>query len=524
MLKGFTIRSGLTCVIAVFVAILAIVSFAGILALKLNNGALRAMYEVDTRSLVALKTSDALLQRARVSLDSYLSLYGLGDPEPALLSEAHRDLKDSEIEFSSYLSLQRQSADSEAVKQLAARRRSVLDRFVLPAADALGRMDFGRFKELQGKATQDAVASYQSAMRERETAVDGSQRGRYVQAQSRFQVMVAMLAGTSIVALAMGVVARQILVGIVVRPVAEIKAHLARIASGNLQGDVFVEYRNEMGMLLADVRTMQDALVRTVRSVRSGTETINLGVQEIASGSMDLSRRTEQQAASLELAAANMAQLTRAVKRNAETADTVTRQALTASQTASAGGEVVHEVVSTMQGISVHSSKVAEIVGLIESIAFQTNILALNAAVEAARAGEFGRGFAVVASEVRSLAQRSAQAAKEIKHLIDATVGKVAEGCLLAERAGAIMTEVVSSVTAVSGLMTEVHRATQEQSHDIEQVSGAVVQMDKSTQQNAALVEQAAAAAQSLKEQAALLDDVVAEFMIAADSDGTHPC
>ncbi|HKT97107.1 MAG TPA: methyl-accepting chemotaxis protein [Paraburkholderia sp.] len=515
MLKGFSIRSGLTCVIAVFVAILAVMSAAGILALRLNNDALRAMYEVDTRSVVALKTSDALLQRARVSLDSYLSLYGLGDPEPALLSGARQDLKDSEAEFSKYLSLQ-QSADTAAVRQLAARRRAVLDKSVLPAADALGRMDFGRFKELQGKATQDAVASYQSAMKAREDAVVDAQRERYAQAQSRFHSMVALLAGAALVALAVGIIARQILVGIVVRPVAEIKAHLARIASGNLQGDVLVEYRNEMGMLMADLRTMQDALVRTVRSVRSGTETINLGAQEIASGSIDLSRRTEQQAASLELAAANMAQLTRAVRKNAETADTVSRQASMASQTASAGGEVVHEVVRTMEGISVHSSKVAEIVGLIESIAFQTNILALNAAVEAARAGELGRGFAVVASEVRSLAQRSAQAAKEIKQLIDATVGRIDEGSQLAQKAGSIMTEVVSSVTAVSGLMAEVHRATQEQSHDIEQVSGAVVQMDTTTQQNAALVEQAAAAAQSLKEQAALLDDVVSEFKVAS--------
>ncbi|MEX3940586.1 methyl-accepting chemotaxis protein [Paraburkholderia sp. BR10937] len=515
MLKGLSIKRGLTCVISVFVVILALTSSAGILALKLNNDALRAMYEVDTSSLVALKTSDALLQRARVSLDSYLSLYGLGDPEPDLLLGARQDLKDSELEFSKYLSLQ-SGADSEAARQLAGRRRSVLDKAILPAAEALSQMDFGRFKELQGKATQDAVASYQSAMKARENAVVDLQRERFAQAQSRFHSMVAMLAATSIVALAVGIGARRILVGIVVRPVAEIQAHLARIASGNLQGDVLAESRNEMGMLMADVRTMQDALVRTVRSVRGGTETINVGAQEIASGSADLSRRTEQQAASLELAAANMAQLTRAVKKNAETANSVSRQALVASQTASAGGEVVHEVVRTMQGISVHSSKVAEIVGLIESIAFQTNILALNAAVEAARAGELGRGFAVVASEVRSLAQRSAQAAKEIKQLIDATVGKIDEGSLLAQRAGTIMTEVVSSVTAVSGLMAELHRATQEQSHDIEQVNGAVAQMDTTTQQNAALVEQAAAAAQSLKEQAALLDDVVSEFKLAS--------
>jgi methyl-accepting chemotaxis protein len=205
------------------------------------------------------------------------------------------------------------------------------------------------------------------------------------------------------------------------------------------------------------------------------------------------------------------------VKQNAENADKASRQALSASQTASAGGQVVDDVVRTMQGISVHSTKIAEIVGLIDSIAFQTNILALNAAVEAARAGELGRGFAVVASEVRSLAQRSAQAAKEIKQLIDDTVGKITEGSVLAERAGRTMTDVLSSVTSVSGLMVEIYDAAQEQSRGIEEVSKAVVEMDATTQQNAALVEEASAAAQSLEQQAVLLSSAVATFKLESD-------
>lgn len=518
MFKGLTIRAGMTLVIAVFVTILAVVSVAGIGALKLSNDALREMYETDTSALVALKTSDALLQRARVSLDSYQALYGLGDPEPALLDAARMDIRESDRQFSSFLSFQSQYAESQAPTQLKAQRRAVLDKAVLPELEALEHMNFGGFKELQGKQTQASVDAYQGTMRESENSVINGQRARYAQAQTRFRRMVAMLAGTALAALAIGIFARAMLVGIVVRPVAQIMEHLRRIASGNLSGDVLIQHRNEMGALLADLKTMQEALVRTVRSVRTSTESISCGAQEIASGSADLSRRTEQQAASLEVTAASMKQLTSTVKQNAENADKASRQALTASQTASAGGQVVDDVVRTMQGISVHSSKIAEIVGLIDSIAFQTNILALNAAVEAARAGELGRGFAVVASEVRSLAQRSAQAAKEIKQLIDDTVGKIAEGSALAERAGRTMTDVLSSVTSVSELMIEIYDAAQEQSRGIEEVSKAVVQMDTTTQQNAALVEEASAAAQSLEQQAVLLSSAVATFKL--DSDG----
>jgi methyl-accepting chemotaxis protein-1 (serine sensor receptor) len=518
MFKGLTIRAGMTLVIAVFVIILAVESVAGIGALKLSNDALREMYETDTSALVALKTSDALLQRARVSLDSYHALYGLGDPEPALLDAARLDIRDSDRQFASFLSLQSQYGQSPAATQLKKQRRTVLDNAVLPGLEALEHMNFGRFKELQGNETQACVDAYQHSRRQSENSVMAGQRARYAQAQTRFRMMVAMLAATALAALAIGVFARAILVGIVVRPVAQIMEHLRRIASGNLSGDVLVQHRNEMGALLADLKTMQEALVQTVRSVRTSTESINCGAQEIASGSADLSRRTEQQAASLELTGARMKQLTSAVKQNAENADKASRQALSASQTASAGGQVVHDVVRTMQGISVHSTKIAEIVGLIDSIAFQTNILALNAAVEAARAGELGRGFAVVASEVRSLAQRSAQAAKEIKQLIDDTVGKITEGSVLAERAGRTMTDVLSSVTSVSGLMVEIFDAAQEQSRGIEEVSKAVVEMDATTQQNAALVEEASAAAQSLEQQAVLLSSAVATFKLESDA------
>ena len=290
--------------------------------------------------------------------------------------------------------------------------------------------------------------------------------------------------------------------------------HLRRIASGDLSGEIRVEYRNEMGAVLADLKSMQDSLVAMVRSVRNGTETISVGAQEIASGNADLSRRTELQAASLERTVENVKQLTESVKTNAEHADHASQRALQASRTAVAGGQVVSEVVRTMQGIAVHSTKIAEIVRLIDSVAFQTNILALNAAVEAARAGDLGRGFAVVAHEVRNLAQRCADAAKAIKQLIDETVAKISEGSALADRAGETMKDVVSSFETVNGLTADISSAVQAQSVSIADINDAVTKMDIATQKNAALVEEVSAAATSLEGEASVLTDAVALFKL----------
>jgi methyl-accepting chemotaxis protein I, serine sensor receptor len=500
MLRHISIRTSITLVIAVFFAILALASAAGIGALKQSNDALREMYENDTSALVSLKSSDELLQHARVSLDSYMALYGVGDPEPELLAAARNDLAESDRTFGNYLALQSKNRESaEAAAELKQKRMLFIKDAVLPSLDALNDMNFSGFKDLQGKKTQALANAYQTAMTARANAVIDRQKSRYADAQARFRFMVAALGGVSALALVIGLLARAMLVGVVARPVAQLMTHLKRIASGDLRADVVIERRNEMGALLADLKAMQDALADTVRSVRTSTESINGGAQEIATGSADLSQRTEQQAISLERTAASMEQLTSTVKRNADNADQANRQASHASETAALGGQVVSDVVKTMQGISAHSSKIAEIVGLIDSIAFQTNILALNAAVEAARAGELGRGFAVVASEVRSLAQRSASAAKEIKQLIVDTVDKIAEGSSLADKAGHTMTDIVSSVKMVSDYMTEIFAAAQEQSAGIEDINRAVIQMDSTTQQNAALVEQSTAAARSLE-------------------------
>ncbi len=284
-----------------------------------------------------------------------------------------------------------------------------------------------------------------------------------------------------------------------------------QIAQGNLMVPIELK-KNDDSSLLYAIKEMRDSLAKIVAQVRIGADTIATASSQIASGNMDLSSRTEQQASSLEETASSMEQLTATVKNNASSAQEANTLATAASDVAVKGGQVVSHVVDTMHAISDSSKKMADIISVIDGIAFQTNILALNAAVEAARAGEQGRGFAVVATEVRNLAQRSASAAREIKVLIDDSVGKVESGSKLVEQAGETMSEVVSSIKRVNDIMQEITAASQEQSDGIQQVNQAVSQMDTVTQQNAALVEEAAAAAESLQDQAANLVQVVSIF------------
>ncbi|MFY1984701.1 methyl-accepting chemotaxis protein [Achromobacter xylosoxidans] len=302
----------------------------------------------------------------------------------------------------------------------------------------------------------------------------------------------------------------------VLKPLHEAGDHFEKISGGDFTGRIEVRSTNEIGQLFAAIKRMQESLTRTVAIVRRGVDEINVGSREISAGNTDLSSRTEQQAASLEETAASMEELASTVKQNADNARQANQLAASASDVAERGGSAVAEVVNTMQGISASSRKISEIVSVIDGIAFQTNILALNAAVEAARAGEQGKGFAVVAGEVRSLAQRSAQAAKEIKGLIEDSVSKVGAGSQQVERAGATMQEIVASVKRVTDIMGEISAASEEQSSGIDQVNRAVSQMDEVTQQNAALVEEAAAAAGSLQEQAQRLAEAVAVFKINA--------
>ncbi|HCY62873.1 MAG TPA: methyl-accepting chemotaxis protein [Oxalobacteraceae bacterium] len=320
------------------------------------------------------------------------------------------------------------------------------------------------------------------------------------------------------VALVLGVVAAWAVSRSITKPLHEAVALARRVAQGDLTGDVLVTSRDEAGQLMQALKEMHDSLVRIVSQVRSGTETIATASSQIAAGNMDLSARTEAQAGSLEETASSMEQLTGTVKQNADHAHQANKLAKSASEVAVKGGMVVSQVVETMGSIDASAKRIAHITEIIDGLAFQTNILALNAAVEAARAGEQGRGFAVVAGEVRSLAQRSAGAAKEIKTLIEDSVEKVVAGTKQADQAGATMQEIVASVKRVADILDEISSASEEQTAGIEQVNQAITQMDQGTQQNAALVEEAAAAAGSLQDQASNLARVVNVFKL----DGMH--
>ncbi len=301
----------------------------------------------------------------------------------------------------------------------------------------------------------------------------------------------------------------------ITRPLETSVAHAHTVASGDLSHRIDTSRHDELGDLMRSLDAMTQSLSGIVSSVREGTQSINVASSEIATGNQDLSNRTEQQASNLEQTAASMEQLTATVKQSAESARQATQLAIGATEVARKGGTVVERVVTTMTAIDQQSKKIADIIGVIDGIAFQTNILALNAAVEAARAGEQGRGFAVVAGEVRALAQRSASAAREIKTLITESVTRVTEGTSLVHDAGATMNEIVTAVQRVNDLIVEISSATQEQSSGIGQINQAVSHLDEMTQQNAALVEQSTAAARSLSDQAQRLTDMVSRFRTA---------
>ncbi|MEO5794371.1 MAG: methyl-accepting chemotaxis protein [Rhodoferax sp.] len=357
-----------------------------------------------------------------------------------------------------------------------------------------------------GKAYMDALEALMLAQRQE---IDQEAKGTAESTTHGRDLLIAV--GT--LSLLVGIGSAWWLAGSITRPLAEANRAARQVAAGDLTGRIETHSTDEVGQLLTSLQDMQANLVRVVSSVRQGSDSVSTASAEIAEGNHDLSSRTENQAAALQETAASMQELSSTVQQNADNARQANQLALRASTVAVKGGEVVGQVVQTMKGINDSSQKIADIIGVIDGIAFQTNILALNAAVEAARAGEQGRGFAVVASEVRSLAGRSAEAAKEIKLLITASVERVAQGTTLVDQAGTTMAEVVGAIRQVSDIVGEISAASTEQSAGVRQVGEAVTQMDQATQQNAALVEEMAAAS-SLQGQASDLVQVVSQFKL----------
>ncbi|AOJ14833.1 methyl-accepting chemotaxis protein [Burkholderia vietnamiensis] len=518
VIANLTIRARIGLTMAFLAVLLAVIGVLGLYGMSTANDSMRELFTNQMPSAVNVAVADTYAARERLALDRAALL--VGTPDSAAAVERSRAMRaQSEAWWKKYLDLPRGPEEDRIAQDVAAKRQALqrnCDAFgALVTAGDRDRLGEGA-KQLQVFYNDLATAS--EALRNFQFS--DAQRG-YDHAESVYET----LRVVSVVALLAGFVAAVLswltLTRAIGRPLAEALGHFDAIAAGDLRRAIVVQRRDEMGQLLNGLAKMQRGLVDTVRTVRGGSESIATAAREIAAGNIDLSSRTEEQASALQETASSMEQLTGTVKQNADNARQASALAANASEIANKGNTVVGQVVGTMGEINDSSAKIADIIAIIEGIAFQTNILALNAAVEAARAGEEGRGFAVVAGEVRSLAQRSSSAAKEIKALIDASVERIHTGSQLVDEAGRTMHDVIAAVQRVTDIMGEIAAASEEQSGGIDQVARAVAQMDEVTQQNAALVEEAAAAAQSLDEQAARLRETAAVFRL--DDDAARP-
>ncbi|WP_027799264.1 methyl-accepting chemotaxis protein [Paraburkholderia dilworthii] len=518
MLSRWSIRTSLTLVGIILVALTLVVGVLGLTALGSASRSLDRIARGDLVAIHALDDASAYLLRSRVSLDRFTALTAAGDTETAkkVLDRAVELYGFSNRNWQTYVDAPKAGLEQAQMDELLARRTALVRDGMEPEFAALRANDMAAYHAIADTKISPMFVSYDNAASAVVKSLQQQAVDQQADAQSNISLMTTLIVAFAALALLLVVGLRFALRGLIVQPLHDATECFERIAAGDLSETIEVRSRNEIGRLFAGIKRMQESMASMVTAVRSSTESIDTGAREIAMGNTDLSQRTEQQAASLQETASSMEQLTGTVRQNAENARQASQLAVNASDIATRGGDVVSQVVTTMQDIASSSSKVVDIIGVIEGIAFQTNILALNAAVEAARAGEQGRGFAVVAGEVRSLAQRSASAAKEIKELIGDSTDKVQSGSTLVGRAGTTMDEIVQAVRRVTDIMGEISAASEEQSGGIEQVNRAVVQMDEVTQQNAALVEEAAAAAASLEDQTRQLQAVLSGWKVAS--------
>ncbi|CAM8751122.1 methyl-accepting chemotaxis protein I [Burkholderia pseudomallei] len=525
MLHNWSIRTTLTAVGFMLVLVAALVGGLGLYALNHASRSLDAIAHGDLPTIHTLDDASSYLLRSRVALDRFKTLSEAGNADEAkkVLARAQELYAKSTQNWQAYMAASKEGIDSALTDELAARYATLAKEGVEPEFAAAGAGDLAAYHAIADTKISPMFVAYDKAAAAVIAAYSKRAESRFDATQARISLMIALIAAGIAAAFLMVIGIRFALRGLIVQPLNVAIAQFERIAAGDLTQATRIAGNNEIGRLFQGIGRMQTAVGDMVKAVHRGAEAVDLGAREISSGNADLSARTESQAASLQETASSMEQLTGTVRQNAENARQASQLAVNASDIATQGGEVVGQVVTTMQDIATSSSKVADIIGTIEGIAFQTNILALNAAVEAARAGEQGRGFAVVAGEVRSLAQRSATAAKEIKQLIGDSAHKVQSGSALVERAGATMAEIVQAVRRVTDIMGEISAASEEQSTGIVQVNRAVSQMDAVTQQNAALVEQAAAAAASLEDQTRQMKQIVSAWRIEGASAAATP-
>jgi methyl-accepting chemotaxis protein-1 (serine sensor receptor) len=514
MFKNLTIKIRLVFVIAVLCLISLVVGLTGLRNLSITNDALKTVYNDRLVAMGQLGEVLTLVQQNQNALSKAAS--GQIEQLPAVIEEVERQIPLISSKWGEYMATYLTPEEKVLAQTFADSRKKFVDAGMKPVIAAFRAKDMPAAVALvHGALSQTYVPVRENMQALIKLQLDVG-KSEYDGAIARFETAKMLAGGLIAVGLLAGISIGAFLIAGISRSLREALRVANSVAAGNLTETIKIASNDEIGQLLMALQKMNDGLVEIVTEVRSGTDMIATASSQIAAGNLDLSSRTEQQASSLEETASSMEELTSTVKQNADNARQANSLAATASGVASRGGDVVKQVVQTMGDINNSAKKIVDIIGVIDGIAFQTNILALNAAVEAARAGEQGRGFAVVASEVRNLAQRSAAAAKEIKSLIGDSVDRVDAGSKLVNEAGTTMHDIVESVRRVTDIMGEITAASQEQTSGIDQINQAITQMDQVTQQNAALVEQASAASEAMQEQAAKLALVVSVFQIGA--------
>ncbi|WP_433868245.1 methyl-accepting chemotaxis protein [Ralstonia wenshanensis] len=515
MLNRLSIRFRLNAALTLLALLLTITGTIGVIGMRASDANINEIYSNQLASASLMGKAQLNAAIVRTTLDRAVFHPDAADV-PAIIEKANAYRAKSEGAWKQYKALPMTAEEARLAADVEAKRAALFRDGIEPLMSALRAHDAAAADKVVMTIIPPQFVALSAAVDVLDRSQAEQAKTAYEGAVARSHAFLMLIVGAIVVGIAAALGCAFGLHRAISVPLSKMLGHFSAISQGNLTERITVSSKDEMGALTQGLIDMQHGLIRTIVTMRGGSESIASATKQIAAGNMDLSQRTEEQASSLEETASSMEELTSIVRQNADNARQASQLAGNASDIAVKGGEVVGRVIETMSGINDSSKKIADIIGVIEGIAFQTNILALNAAVEAARAGEQGRGFAVVAGEVRSLAQRSATAAKEIKELISDSVGRVENGSTLVTEAGAVIDEVVVAVKRVTDIMGEISSASDEQSAGIEQVNQAVTQMDEVTQQNAALVEEAAAAAQSLEEQAGVLREAVASFRLPA--------